>query len=232
MTRGAPLLLVVDDEPGIRRAVALELEAAGFVLAQAEDGEAALKSFRELEPDLILTDLAMPRRDGLSLIREIRRSSQIPIVVLSVRGEEEDKVRALDAGADDYLTKPFSMRELMARVRAQLRRSEASAPALRRFAGLEIDVERRRVVQGDREIHLTPTELALLELLSSQPGRPLTFRQIIARVWRGAPATSQDTVRVHVSSLRRKLEPDPAEPRYIGTEPWVGYRFLAEPVDL
>jgi two-component system, OmpR family, KDP operon response regulator KdpE len=232
MTLQTPLLLVVDDDASIRRSVATELSAAGFAVAEAVDGEEALERFRELAPDLVLTDLAMPRRDGLSLVRELRRSSTTPIVVLSVRGEEEDKVRALDAGADDYLTKPFSMRELMARVRAQLRRAGTTATSLRRFAGLEIDFERRRVVLGEREVHLTPTELALLDLLSSHPGKPLTFRQIVARVWRGAPATTQDTVRVHVSSLRRKIEPDPAEPRYIGTEPWVGYRFLAEPLDL
>ena len=232
MTRQVPLLLVVDDDAAIRRAVATELAAAGFATVEAADGVEALERFLEVEPDLVLTDLAMPRRDGLSLVRELRRSSSTPIVVLSVRGEEEDKVRALDAGADDYLTKPFSMRELTARVRAQLRRAGASAPSLRRFPGLEIDLDRRRVVQGEREIHLTPTELALLDLLSAHPGKPLTFRQIIARVWRGAPATSPDTVRVHMSTLRRKIEPDPAEPRYIATEPWVGYRFLAEPHDL
>ena len=232
MTRQAPLLLVVDDDMAIRRAVATELAAAGFATVEAADGEEGLERFREVEPDLVLTDLAMPRRDGLSLVRELRRSSGTPIVVLSVRGEEEDKVRALDAGADDYLTKPFSMRELTARVRAQLRRAGGAAPALRRFPGLEIDLDRRRVLVGGREVHLTPTELALLDLLSAHPGRPLTFRQIIARVWRGAPATAQDTVRVHMSSLRRKLEPEPAEPRYIGTEPWVGYRFLGEPLDL
>ena len=232
MTRQVPLLLVVDDDAAIRRAVATELAAAGFATVEAVDGEEGIERFRAIEPDLVLTDLAMPRRDGLSLVRELRRASSTPIVVLSVRGEEEDKVRALDAGADDYLTKPFSMRELLARVRAQLRRAGPAAPAVRRFRELEIDLERRRVTQGGRELHLTPTEFALLELLSAHPGRPLTFRQIVARVWRGAPATSQDTVRVHVGSLRRKLEPDPAEPRYIGTEPWVGYRFLAEPLDL
>jgi two-component system KDP operon response regulator KdpE len=232
MSRRAPLLLIVDDDAAIRRAVATELAGAGFLTAEAADGEDGLERFRAVEPDLVLTDLAMPRRDGLSLVRELRRTSATPIVVLSVRGEEEDKVRALDAGADDYLTKPFSMRELTARVRAHLRRAGVSAPAQRRFPGLEIDLERRRVLQGEREVHLTPTEMALLELLSAHPGKPLTFRQIVARVWRGAPATSPDTVRVHMSSLRRKLEPDPAEPRYIGTEPWVGYRFLAEPLDL
>jgi two-component system KDP operon response regulator KdpE len=229
MTRREPLLLVVDDDAAIRRAVVSELAASGYSLREAADGEEGLRLFSEIEPDLVLTDLAMPRRDGLSLIRALRELGTTPILVLSVRGEEEDKVRALDAGADDYLAKPFSLRELAARVRAQLRRSGGAAPSLRRFPELEIDLERRRVVQGGREVKLTPTEFALLELFTSQPGRPLTFRQIVARVWKGAPATSQDTVRVHVGSLRRKLEPDPSAPRYIGTEPWIGYRFLAEP---
>jgi two-component system KDP operon response regulator KdpE len=231
VSRGESLILVVDDDVAIRRAVATELAAHGFALAEAGDGEEGLERYRELQPDLVLTDLAMPRRDGLSLVRELRRLGRTPILVLSVRGEEEEKVRALDAGADDYLTKPFSLRELAARVRAQLRRAGTVAPSSRRFPELEIDLDRRRVIQAGREVRLTPTELAILDLLSSQPGKPVTFRQIVARVWRGAPATTQDTVRVHVGSLRRKLEPDPAEPRYIGTEPWVGYRFLAEPSD-
>jgi two-component system KDP operon response regulator KdpE len=230
MIRNERLVLVVDDDAAIRRSVATELAGLGFAVAEAADGEAGLERFRELEPDLVLTDLAMPRRDGFSLVREIRRTSAAPIVVLSVRGEEEDKVRALDAGADDFLTKPFSLRELAARVRAQLRRSAGvAAPAVRRFPDLEIDLDRRRVVQAGHEVRLTPTEFALLDLFSAQPGKALTFRQIVARVWRGAPATTQDTVRVHVGSLRRKLEPDPAQPRYLVTEPWVGYRFIAEP---
>jgi two-component system KDP operon response regulator KdpE len=232
LTRREPLLLVVDDDAAIRRAVVSELATSGYTLREAVDGEEALRLFSEIDPDLVLTDLAMPRRDGLSLIRAVRELGATPILVLSVRGEEEDKVRALDAGADDYLAKPFSLRELAARVRAQLRRAGGAAPSpRRRFPDLEIDLERRRVVQGGREVKLTPTEFALLDLFTAQPGRPLTFRQMVARVWKGAPATSQDTVRVHVGSLRRKLEPDPSEPRYIGTEPWVGYRFLAEPED-
>jgi two-component system KDP operon response regulator KdpE len=231
VTRAEPLLLVVDDDDAIRRAVVAELASSGLTVREAADGEEGLRIFGEIDPDLVLTDLAMPRRDGLSLIRALRELGTTPILVLSVRGEEEDKVRALDAGADDYLAKPFSLRELAARVRAQLRRSGGVAPTLRRFRDLEIDLERRRVVEGGRDIKLTPTEFALLDLLTSQPGRPLTFRKIVARVWKGAPATSQDTVRVHVGSLRRKIEPDPSEPRYIGTEPWVGYRFLQEPID-
>jgi two-component system KDP operon response regulator KdpE len=240
MTRTAPLLLVIDDDPGIRETLARELSLAGYETITAADGEEGQRLFARHSPDLVITDLAMPRADGLAVIAAVRRDvggsgsgsgGCTPIVVLSVRGEEEDKVRALDLGADDYMTKPFSLRELSARVRSLLRRTGGSVPEVLRFPGLEIDRARRTVAQGDRDVRLTPTEFAILELLASHAGKPVTLRQIIAVVWRGAPATTQDTVRVHVGSLRRKLEPDPADPRYIGTEPWVGYRFLAEPVE-
>jgi two-component system KDP operon response regulator KdpE len=149
--------------------------------------------------------------------------------VLSVRGADADKVRALDLGADDFVTKPFSVTELLARVRAQLRRTNSPATSTLSFDDLTIDLERRKVVQSGREVRLTPTEFSLLELLATNAGKPLFIEQIIARVWRGAPATTADTVRVHMSSLRRKIEPEQSEPRYIVTEPWVGYRFIAEP---
>jgi two-component system KDP operon response regulator KdpE len=149
--------------------------------------------------------------------------------VLSVRGGDDDKIRALDLGADDFVTKPFSMPELLARIRAQLRRSGA-ASSLLRFEELTIDLERRLVTRAGQELRLTPTEFALLELLVLRAGRPVLMAQIIARVWASAPGTTHDTVRVHMSALRRKLEPDPSTPRYIVTEPWVGYRFIAEPV--
>ena len=172
----------------------------------------------------------MPRSDGFELISALRATSAVPIVVLSVRGGDADKVRALDLGADDFVTKPFSVNELLARVRAQLRRTSTPPPTRLSFRDLTIDLERRHVVQGGREIHLTPTEFALLELLATNAGKPMFIEQIIARVWHSAPATSADTVRVHMSSLRRKIEPAPSEPRYIVTEPWVGYRFIAEPL--
>jgi two-component system KDP operon response regulator KdpE len=230
MTRARPLILVVDDDLSIRQTLARELALAGYDAVAAADGLAGQELFAERRPDLVITDLAMPRADGFALLSAVRRVDATPVLVLSVRGEEEDKVRALDLGADDYVTKPFSLRELLARVRTQLRRLAAgTAPEVLRFPGLEIDRARRTVVRDGREIRLTPTELAILELLAGQAGKPVTLRQIIATVWKGAPATTSDTVRVHVGSLRRKLEPDPAEPRYIGTEPWVGYRFLAEP---
>ena len=234
MTRGTPLILVVDDDPSIRQTLTRELVLAGHEAISAADGVEGKALFEARRPDLVITDLAMPRADGHALIAAVRQVDQTPILVLSVRGEEEDKIRALDLGADDYVTKPFSLRELLARVRTQLRRgsSAGAAPEVLRFPDLEIDRGRRTVMQGGREVRLTPTELAILELLASHAGRPVTLRQIIADVWKGAPATTTDTVRVHVGSLRRKLEPDPANPRYIGTEPWVGYRFLAEPENL
>jgi two-component system KDP operon response regulator KdpE len=223
---------VVDDDPAIRQALVRELALSGYEPLAAADGVEGQDLFARHRPDLVITDLAMPRADGLALLAAVRRQDATPVIVLSVRGEEEDKVRALDRGADDYVTKPFSLRELLARVRTQLRRSGAAeGPAVLRFPGLEIDRERRTVTQDGRPVRLTPTELGILELLATRAGRPVTLRQIIAAVWRGAPATSADTVRVHVGALRRKLEPDPANPRYIGTEPWVGYRFLAEPLE-
>jgi two-component system, OmpR family, KDP operon response regulator KdpE len=230
MTRTAPLLLVIDDDPAIRETLARELALAGYETLTAADGEEGKDLFARHEPDLVITDLAMPRAGGMAVLAVVRRAGRTPVLVLSVRGEEEDKVRALDLGADDYVTKPFSLRELLARVRSHLRRSGHAGPSdVLRFPGLVIDRARRTVHQEDREVRLTPTELAILELLAGRAGKPVTLRQIISTVWKGAPATTQDTVRVHVGSLRRKLEPDPSEPRYIGTEPWVGYRFLMEP---
>lgn len=229
MIRPASLVLVVDDDPSIRQTLTRELALAGYDTIAASDGIEAKTLFEKRRPDLVITDLAMPRADGMAVVAAVRRVDATSVIVLSVRGEEEDKVRALDLGADDYVTKPFSLRELLARVRTQLRKSgTGAAPEVLRFPGLEIDRDRRTVVQDGRDLHLTPTEFAVLELLASQAGKPVTLRKIIATVWKGAPATTTDTVRVHVGSLRRKLEPDPANPRYIGTEPWVGYRFLAE----
>jgi len=233
LTRADPLILVVDDDPSIRQILTRELSIAGYETVAAADGVEGKAAFEERRPDLVITDLAMPRADGMAVVAAVRRVDRTPVIVLSVRGEEEDKVRALDLGADDYVTKPFSLRELLARVRTQLRKSGTGpGDEVLRFPGLEIDRARRTVIQDGREVRLTPTELAILELLAGQAGKPVTLRQIIAAVWKGAPATTSDTVRVHVGSLRRKLEPDPANPRYIGTEPWVGYRFLAEPESL
>lgn len=225
----APVILVVDDDPSIRESLSRELRASGYTTLTAADGAEGLIAFQTRSPDLVLSDLAMPRSDGFEMIAGIRGTSRVPIIVLSVRGADPDKVRALDLGADDFVTKPFSMTELQARVRAQLRRTAATPATLLRFGDLTIDLERRNVVQAERELRLTPTEYALLELLATNAGKPLFMDQIIARVWRSAPGTTHDTVRVHMSSLRKKVEPDPSDPRYIVTEPWVGYRFIAEP---
>lgn len=225
----ASVILLVDDDPAIRESLSKELRAAGYSTNAASDGMDGLAAFRSHAPDLVLSDLAMPRSDGFELIAAIRATSAVPVIVLSVRGADADKVRALDLGADDFVTKPFSVPELLARVRAQLRRTSAPPSKTLSFAELTIDLERRHVVQGSREIRLTPTEFSLLELLATNAGKPMFIEQIIARVWRDAPATTADTVRVHMSSLRKKLEPNPADPRYIVTEPWVGYRFIAEP---
>jgi two-component system KDP operon response regulator KdpE len=231
VTRSSATVLVVDDDPSIRRGLAAELAAAGYATLEAADGEQGARLAAEAEPDLVLTDLAMPGTDGFELIARLRRSGRTPILVLSVRGGDADKIRALDLGADDFVVKPFSVPELLARVRAQLRRhADENGAEILAFPGLTLDRERRRVVVEGKEVRLTPTELAILELLAAHAGKPITIRQIIGRVWHGAPGTSPDAVRVHVGSLRKKIEPDPARPRYIVTEPWVGYRFVAEPV--
>lgn len=224
-----PLILVVDDDPAIRDSMERELRASGYTTVSAGDGLDGVRAFETHSPDIILTDLSMPRSDGFELISAIRPHARTPIIVLSVRGSDADKIRALDLGADDFVTKPFSVAELMARVRAQLRRAAPLATLLT-FDGLAIDLERRRVTQGTRDIRLTPTEFTLLELLASNAGKPVFTEHIISRVWRDSPGTTADTVRVHMSALRRKIEPDPSSPRYIVTEPWVGYRFIAEPV--
>lgn len=226
----ASVILVVDDDPAIRESLAKELRAAGYTISSASDGRDGIATFETGAPDLVLTDLAMPRSDGFELISAIRAISRVPIIVLSVRGSDRDKIRALDLGADDFVMKPFSVLELMARIRAQLRRTTSPPSNALVFPGLTVDLERRRVVQNGREIRLTPTEFALLELLATNSGKPMFIEQIIARVWRTSPSTSADTVRVHMSSLRKKIEPDPSDPRYIITEPWVGYRFIAEPI--
>lgn len=226
----APRILVVDDEESIRRSLETALRSAGYGTASAIDGNDAVAQYRASQPDLVLTDLSMPVADGFHVIEEVRRSGRTPVVVLSVRGGESDKIRALDLGADDFVVKPFSIPELLARIRAQLRRNATLRPAMLEFPGLVIDFEHRRITQGSRDVRLTPTEYALLELLALNAGKPVTTDEIIRSVWSAAPGTTNDTVRVHMGSLRRKLEPDASNPRYILTEPWVGFRFIAEPV--
>ncbi len=223
-------ILVVDDEAGIRKVARDALERAGHEVETAVDGEDALGVLEEKEFALVITDLTMPNLDGRALVRRIREKSDVPILVLTVRQEEREKVRLLDEGADDYVTKPFGVAELVARARALLRRGEgrSGAPPLSRFADVELDREARIVRKRGKPLHLTPTEYSLLATLLSKPGAVWTHRQLLAAVWGTTAGVTNDTLRVHMGSLRRKLEADPNRPRFIRTEPWVGYRFSPE----
>jgi two-component system KDP operon response regulator KdpE len=224
-------ILVVDDEPQITRVLRTSLTAHGYEVRIAHDGESALELMKDWHPDLLITDLAMPNVDGVELCRRVRHLSEIPIIVLSVREAEKIKVEALDAGADDYVTKPFGIDELMARVRANLRRApakDADQPLIDE-GDFHIDVEGHSVSVGKREVRLTPKEFDLLVYLARHPRRVVTTRKVLAAVW-GPNSTEQpEYVRVCVAHLRKKLESDAENPRYILTEPWVGYRF--EPGD-
>lgn len=222
-------VLLADDEPAIRKVVRDALERDGHEVVAAVDGQEALERFGEGGFALVVTDLAMPRVDGRELVREIRRQSPVPILVLTVRGEEREKVRLLDEGADDYVTKPFGVAELVARARALLRRGEtARGPAVRAFGDVEVDVEGRTVRKAGRAVHLTPLEFSILETMLRKPGAVWTHRQLMAQVWGTTAGVTSDTLRVHVGGLRRKLEDDPNRPRFFRTEPWVGYRFSPE----
>jgi two-component system KDP operon response regulator KdpE len=223
-------VLVADDEAGIRKVVRDALERAGHEVETAADGEEALARFEQGAFDLLITDWNMPGVDGFELVRRVRKKSALPILVLTVRQEERDKVRLLDAGADDYVTKPFGVAELVARTGALLRRqSRGEGPALVRWGDIELDRTGRSVRKAGREIHLTPTEFSLLTTLLSKPGAVWTHKQLLAAVWGTTAGVTNDTLRVHMGSLRRKIEPDPNRPRWIRTEPWVGYRFSPEP---
>ncbi len=221
-------VLVVDDEEAIRRAVGRSLTVRDYVVEVAPDGRSALEAARRFDPDLVILDLNMPVMDGLTACRELRAVSQVPILVLSVREDEADKVAALDLGADDYLTKPFGTDELLARVRALLRRarSDGAAPAARFAAdGVDIDLEAHRVVRDGAEVRLTRTEWSLLEELSRHPGKLLTHRWLLERVWGPGYADDVDVLRVFISQLRKKIERDPGRPRIIATDPGIGYRW-------
>ncbi len=222
-------VLVVDDEPQITRVLRTTLASNGYEVRVANDGETGLEIMKDFTPDLVITDLSMPNMDGLALCRRVRQASQVPIIVLSVRGEEKTKIQALDAGADDYVTKPFSMDELLARIRANLRRApgreEEAAPPLIEAGDLRIDLGARRVSVSGRDVHLTPKELDLLVHLARHPGRVLTHRALLAAVWGGEHVMQVEYLRVFVAQLRKKIEVDSEAPRHILTEPWVGYRF-------
>ena len=224
-------ILVVDDEPQITRVLQTTLSAQGYEIRVAHDGESALELMKDWRPDLLLTDLAMPNIDGVELCRRVRSASDIPIIVLSVREQERAKVQALDAGADDYVTKPFSMPELLARIRANLRRlpgRDESQPVIE-VGDFRIDLEGRSVAVRGREVRLTPKEFDLLVYLARHPRKVVTTRTLLSAVW-GPNSTEQpEYARVFVGHLRKKLEPEVETPRYILTEPWIGYRF--EPGD-
>jgi two-component system KDP operon response regulator KdpE len=220
-------ILVVDDEQEIRRAVTRALSARGFEVEAAEDGERALSIAERFGPDLIVLDLNMPGLDGMTVCRRIRSWSQVPIIILSVREDETDKVEALELGADDYLTKPFGTNELLARVRALLRRaSTPDGTRAQRFEwdGVVIDLEMHTVTRAGETVHLTKTEWALLEVLSHHPGRLLTQRWLLERVW--GHDDDPNVLRVFVSQLRKKIEPDPSKPQIIMTDPGIGYRWV------
>jgi two-component system KDP operon response regulator KdpE len=223
-------ILIVDDEPQITRVLRRSLTTHGYDVHVASDGESALQTFGDWSPDLVVTDLSMPNTDGLELCRNLRAISQLPIIVLSVRGEERTKVQALDAGADDYVTKPFGMDELLARIRAALRRAPATKPGetvspVLEVGDFRIDLENRSVSVRGREVHLTPKEYDLMVYLVSHPGKVLTHRTLLVAIWGGESAEQNEYLRVFVGQLRKKIEPEPAAPRYILTEPWIGYRF-------
>ncbi|HEV8266618.1 MAG TPA: response regulator transcription factor [Thermoanaerobaculia bacterium] len=223
-------VLVVDDEEGIREGVRDALVREGHDVVTAKDGEEALSLFAKERFDLLITDLSMPRQDGLDLVRALRESSEVPVLVLTVRGEEREKVRLLDAGADDYVVKPFGLAELLARTRSLLRRRGVTAAMGETFqiGGLAVDLSARRVTRDGREIHLTPTEFALLKTFLGKPGVVFTHRQLISTVWEGSGGVTNDALRVQVGSLRKKIEENPDRPRVIRTEPWVGYRLLID----
>jgi two-component system KDP operon response regulator KdpE len=221
-------VLVVDDESQITRVLRRSLTAHRYDVRTAADGVSALDTFHDWHPDLVITDLQMPEMDGIEFCRELRKESQVPIIVLSVRGAERSKVEALDAGADDYVTKPFGIDELLARVRATLRRSPAAGDeqqSVLEEGDFRIDLAKHEVVVRGTEVHLTPKEFDLLVFMFHNRGKVMTHRSILSAIWGGNFSEQNEYLRVFLGNLRKKLETDPAKPRYIVTEPWVGYRF-------
>ncbi|MBI2955531.1 MAG: response regulator transcription factor [Chloroflexi bacterium] len=231
MQKSGAHILVVDDEPSIQRALRTILTRHDYQVEVAESGRQAIASFARRRPDLILLDLGLPDMNGLEVIREIRAQASTPIVVLSVRGAERDKVAALDLGADDYLTKPFGVDELLARIRVGLRhaaRPSLGAAPVFRTGDLEVDIEHRRVSVGGHELHLTPTEYQLLKAFVTHPNKVLTDQMLLREVWGPDYGAEAHYLHVYVARLRKKIESDPREPLYVITEPGVGYRLLAE----
>lgn len=225
-----PRILVVDDEPQLTRVLRTGLGSRGYDVRAAADGLTAIDTFNDWHPDLVITDLGMPNMNGLELCRRLREISQVPIIVLSAKGEERTKVEALDMGADDFVTKPFGIDELLARVRASLRRAATplaseAAPTVFETGDFYVDLEARKLKVLDREVHLTPKEFDLLIYFVQHPGKVLTHRTLLAAIWGGNYVEQNEYLRVFVGNLRKKIEHDPGNPRYIITEPWIGYRF-------
>ena len=229
MSDEGPRVLVVDDEPAIRRFLRTVLTAHGYIVSEAKNGQEALSQAASQRPDVVVLDLGLPDMDGVQVTHLLREWTPLPIVILSVRDREENKIAALDAGADDYLTKPFGSGELLARLRAALRRAaQSKAGPIFVIDKLRVDLARRVVTLAGGEVQLTPTEYELLRVLVSNAGRVLTHHQLLREVWGVGYDQELHMLRVNVSNLRRKLEPDPARPHYIVTEPGVGYRLRAE----
>jgi two-component system KDP operon response regulator KdpE len=227
-----PLVLMIEDDPQIRRFLRAALAAEDYQFHEALTAEEGIAQAAARQPDLVLLDLGLPDRDGLEVIRGIRQWSQMPIVVLSARGQEKDKIAALDLGADDYVAKPFAVGELLARIRAALRRAAPlaadGADAVIRFGTVQADFEKRVITVGGEEVHLTPNEYKLLQVLIKHAGRVVTQRQLLNEVWGPQHTEQSQYLRVYVAQLRRKLERDPARPRYLQTEPGVGYRLILD----
>ena len=232
MSQGARIL-VVDDEPQIRRSLQVNLEGRGYAVETAETGELAIQAFHNRHPDVIILDLLLPGIGGVEVVRRIRKLSPVPIIVLSAMGEEARKVDALELGADDYMTKPFGMDELLARIRSLLRRAAGAQSAQPVFTanGLCVNFDRREVTLDDKPIKLTPTEYDLLKYMIEHSGKVLTHRMLLQEVWGQAYVDQAQYLRVFVGQLRKKIEQDPTRPRFILTDPGVGYRFCAEPDD-
>lgn len=227
-------ILVIDDEPQLRRAMKATLSSIGYTVVEAKSGEEALAQVDDLRPDLVLLDLNMPGLGGLETCRALRDRSDIPIIILSVRNTEPDKVQALDAGADDYVTKPFGIQELLARIRAAMRRSPALGTDVKsiRTGDLEIDFVHRRVTSKSQPLRLTPKEFELLQFLANNANRPVPHRKLLQAVWGPDYGDEVEYLRVFINSLRKKIERTPSKPEIVVTEPWVGYRFvLADPTD-
>jgi two-component system KDP operon response regulator KdpE len=225
-----PLILLIEDDPQIRRFLRAALAAEDYRLQESITAEEGLVQAASRQPDLILLDLGLPDRDGLEVIEKIREWGKMPILVLSARGQEKDKIAALDLGADDYVAKPFAVGELLARIRATLRRSSARADggSLVRFGAVEVDLEKRLVRVDAQEVHLTPNEYKLLQVLIQHAGKVLTQRQLLNEVWGPQHTEQAQYLRVYIAQLRRKLERNPARPKYLQTEPGVGYRLVPE----